>query len=511
MKIKHVNISYLFVILYLVLPGGCTLFDEAADLDLGDHTYQLAVPLVNTKATVGYLAENATGNITLRVDASGKTTLFFNGEVLRRSTANFFPPFPGLAGIPITDTIFSYLIPFKNNPEIKKASFKNTNLYFFLEHDKKEDITVRMVFKNLRKNGIPFEKVFSMKYQGAATTSFTSEKFNVDGWIMESENNSLDIYYEAFTKSGEKFVLNRAELYFDFIQFAYMEGYIGYHISPVSGSLIDINLFDKWLSGTFDFENPKVSIIVENSFGFPVRSKVNRMDLVTVSDKVIQLESEFISKGIDFRYPGINEIGQSKLTYFSFDKTNSNIREIFNEKTKRIEYDISAEINPEKDPSIQGFLDENSSYTVYVAAEIPLQGTVNEVVVTDTLSFDPSFLKGVKKAGLKINLENTFPMDLTADIYFLDENRNRIYSLFSNESLYLVSPGLDASGKVKKGNLVKRGVALDQQAVETLKQARFVTIVGKIDTVENPSGEPVWIYDENGLLLQIGALIDYEK
>jgi hypothetical protein len=131
--------------------------------------------------------------------------------------------------------------------------------------------------------------------------------------------------------------------------------------------------------------------------------------------------------------------------------------------------------------------------------------------VTDTLSFDPSFLKGVKKAGLKINLENTFPMDLTADIYFLDENKNRIYSLFNNESLYLASPGLDVNGKVKKGSLVKRGVALDQQAVEILNQAKFVTIIGKINTVENPSGEPVWIYDENGLLLQMGALIDYEK
>lgn len=511
MTIRSYQVFILFVFAILLLPGACTVFDDAADLDLGDHTYQLAVPLVNTKATVGYLAENTTGNVTLRVDSSGKTTLFFNGEVLRRNTSNFFPPLPGLTGIPITDTVFSFPIPLKNNPEIKKASFKNTNLYFFLEHDRKEDVTVRMVFKNLRKNGISFEKLFQLKYQGLNTTGLTSEKFSVDGWIMESENNALEVYYEAITKSGEKIVLNRAEFYFDLIQFSYMEGYIGYHISPVSGSLIDINLFNKWLSGTFDFENPKVSIIVENSFGFPVRSKVNKMDLVTVSNNVIKLESDFISKGIDFSYPGINEIGQSKLTYFSFDRTNSNIREIFNEKTKRIEYDISAEINPERDPSIQGFLDENSFYTVYVAAEIPLQGSVNEVVVTDTLTFDPSFLKGVKKAGLKMNLENTFPMDLTADIYFLDENKNRIYSLFSNESLYLASPGLDVSGKVKKGSVVKRGVALDQQAVETLKQAKFVTIVGKIDTVENPSGQPVWIYDENGLLLQMGALIDYEK
>jgi len=58
---------------------------------------------------------------------------------------------------------------------------------------------------------------------------------------------------------------------------------------------------------------------------------------------------------------------------------------------------------------------------------------------------------------------------------------------------------------------VKRGVELDLEAVEMLKKGKFVTIVGKVDTVENPAGEPVWIYDDNGLLLQMGALIDYEK
>lgn len=494
-----------------VLIAACSPFEDFEGVDLGDQTYQVAIPLVNTKATVGYLSENAQGNVSLGIDPSGKATVYFNGEVLHRTTAQYFPPYPGLAGIPIPDTLYTFPVPFANNPEIKRARFKNTKLYFYFEHGNPEDVTVHMTFRNLFKNGKPFQKTYAMKSTGSGSVSLTTEKEDMEGWEMVSENNSLDIYYEAITQSGNKVILNRAEFYFDVIQFAYMEGYIGYHISPVSGSLIDISLFDKWKSGTFDFENPKVSIIVDNAFGFPVRSKVNRMDLTSITGNLVSLESEFIQKGVDFNYPSLSEIGQIKRTYFSFDRNNSNIREIFNEKTKKIEYDISAEINPEKDPSIHGFLEDKSFYKVYVAAEIPLQGALNEVVVTDTTTFNPSFLDNVIQAKLKLNLENTFPMDLEAEIYFLNENKLPVYILFGNGDLILPSPGIDNQGLVKKGQQVKKEISLKNSDVMALQKAKYIAIVGKINTVQHPAGEPVWIYQNNGLHVQLGALIDYKK
>ena len=86
------------------------------------------------------------------------------------------------------------------------------------------------------------------------------------------------------------------------------------------------------------------------------------MELTSITGNRVNLESEFVQKGVDFNYPFLNEIGKTKTTYFSFDRNNSNIRDIFNEKTKTIEYDISAEINAEKDTSINGFADEKDVY-----------------------------------------------------------------------------------------------------------------------------------------------------
>lgn len=498
-------------ILISIIFQSCSSFESIDGVDIGDHVYQLAVPLVNTKATVGYLAEHAKGNVSLAIDPSGKATLNYNGEVLHRTTSNFFPPYPGLVGIPIPDTAYSFPVPFANNPEITKATFKNTKLNFYFEHSINESITVKMQFKNLFKDGQSFNQTYQLTPNGSGKVSLTTAKFDADGWQMVSNNNSLDIYYEAITSSGQKIRLDKAEFYFDVIQFAYMEGYIGYHLSPVSGSLIDISLFDKWKSGTFDFENPKVSIIVENAFGFPVRSKVNRMDLTSVSGNLVALESEFIEKGVDFNYPALNERGMVKKTHFSFDRNNSNIRDIFNEKTKKIEYDISAEINPEKDPSIHGFLEDKSYYRVNVAAEIPLQGSVNQVVVTDTTNFNPDFLNNIVKGAFKLNLENTFPMDLAAEIYILDENKKVVYTVYGPDNLVIPSPGLNDQGQVKKGEIVRFNKELSVVDIQSLKNGKYVAITGKINTVSNPLNEAVWIYGNNGLLVQMGALVDYQK
>ena len=368
-----------------------------------------------------------------------------------------------------------------------------------------------MVFLNLFKNNKPFEQVFSMPSAGNSPSKLLSERISVDGYEMRSTQNDLNIYYEAIKSNGEKIVLDRVEFYFDVIKFAYLEGYIGYHISPVSGSLIDINLFDKWISGTFDFENPKVSIIVDNSFGFPVRSKVNRMELTSITGNRVNLESEFVQKGVDFNYPFLNEIGKTKTTYFSFDRNNSNIRDIFNEKTKTIEYDISAEINAEKDTSINGFADENSYYVINVAAEVPLHGSVNDLVVTDTVTFDPAILKGVEKIGFKMTFENTFPMDLSAYIFFLDASKNPVFTLINKDKLFLPSPGLDSQGRVLKGVPKNMAIQLEKEAIEILKKASFIAVVGKINSLDGKDSNSVWMYDNNGLLFQLGALIDYKK
>ena len=116
--------------------------------------------------------------------------------------------------------------------------------------------------------------------------------------------------------------------------FDYIEGYFGSEVFDIQGDFIAIGVLDNWVSGGLSFVDPKVRVFVENAFGFPVRSIFNKMQVVTTTGEMLDMESEIIDNNVDFAYPKLDEVGQIKITEFAFDKDNSNIVDLFKEKVQ---------------------------------------------------------------------------------------------------------------------------------------------------------------------------------
>ena len=161
--------------------------------------------------------------------------------------------------------------------------------------------------------------------------------------------------YEAYRPNGERIKLNYAAMIFDLLKFTYLDGYFGNHTFDIKGDIIDINLFEKWVSGGIEIENPIISLNVDNAFGFPVRSKVNELTLKTIDGTLYQLQSEYINKGIDFAFPTINQVGETKNTLFNFNSSNSNIEQLFKDKIVQVIYDFDALANPDGDIGVKNF------------------------------------------------------------------------------------------------------------------------------------------------------------
>lgn len=64
----------------------------------------------------------------------------------------------------------------------------------------------------------------------------------------------------------------------------------------ISGDIINICVFNNWLRGGMDFEDPKIRIDVDNNLGFPVRSKFNKIRFNTFSGSEFDLERDFFGK-----------------------------------------------------------------------------------------------------------------------------------------------------------------------------------------------------------------------
>ncbi len=490
---------------------GCLDTDSYEQWDLSDATYDIAVPLVNTKVSLLRINDLVEGSTLIKFDEQGRATVAYNGEVLRKNSAAIFPPFPGISPLPITDTIAKVEIMPVSKTNIHKAIFKDTKINFTFSHEVAEDVLVTMTIPELTLHGQVFTETFTIKYNNTLPVSFQSENISVDGWTLLTDRNIMTFRYKAVTANGKVVKLNNAFMNYDVIKFAYLEGYLGHHDFPIDGNFIDISLFDIWKSGTFDFENPKITLSVENAFGLPVISKVNKLELTSITGNTVQLQSPFVDTGIEFLYPGLDEVGQVKTTFFDFNKENSNIREIFNEKTKTVSYDMSALVNPSKDTTKIGFITDQAYFVVRVAAEIPLHGSVNELVVADTVEISLPEAKHITHAELKAIFSNDFPANIRAQAHFLDDDNNVLDILFEGEGIDIAPALLGSNQQTTQATERTVFLSYDQERYDNVKTATKLAISGYINTTDSEQKRSLWIYDRYGLGVKIGAKLKVKK
>ena len=123
---------------------------------------------------------------------------------------------------------------------------------------------------------------------------------------------------------------------------SYLEGYLGQEPYDLPRDTIIIDFFDRWIDGTVTFANPSINVEVENSFGLPVRSVFNVMEIWNQDGSVLPVQSDILNTGVDFNYPALDEVGESKFTSFSLNKDNSNIVDIFSNRPIAVDYDLDA-------------------------------------------------------------------------------------------------------------------------------------------------------------------------
>ncbi|MEZ4910058.1 MAG: hypothetical protein R2774_04255 [Saprospiraceae bacterium] len=491
-----------------LLMFGCSNFENLTDIDQSESIKSVAIPLVNSKLSVTRLQELAEGNTSLKIDQDGHATIYYNGEVIRQSAASILPPLPGGLPYPIIDTISPVKLEFNNTYLIKKAVFDKTSIKFHAETSFAQNIDVTMRILELEKDGKKFETKFTIPFNGNLPSQYTTPNISLQDWVMTSESNTITFHYTATLPDGSKVKLDNCYMTFDLILFSYVDGYLGYHTFPVKGSTIDVNLFDQWKSGGFDFMDPKIVLSVENAFGLPVRSRVNSMELTSITGNNLSLQSSFINTGIDFAYPSFDEIGQVKITNFSFNNTNSNIREVFNEKTKTITYDIEALVNPDRDTTIKGFINRDSYFKVDVAVEVPLLGSIQQVVLSDTVDSDLPDFEDVISGQLKFITKNDFPADVIFYVDFLDANNAIILSLFDNQGFVLKAAPLKADDTTGPSDEVITFEELDVNEINALRSSKRIVLTAKLNTTESDVKKPLWILDRYGVDIKLGAILN---
>lgn len=507
MKILKGHFPYrtlIFLFLISFFLQSCSDLSDINSIEREETEIELAIPLINTEFSIdNFTGEDDQENVSIKVDEQDRVTLVYNGDVVRQDVSAVFPAVDAFA-FPLLDTAYSVPVPFASDQRVDRAIFGDTKMLFGFTSNFEEDVMLNIVIPQLSKDGEVYSQDFIIDYEGTTPVSFESDSIFLKGWTLSSDNNMIDVKYTATTGDGERHKLPLAIVAFRNIVFDYVEGYFGSEVFDINGDFVAIGVLDTWRSGGLSFEDPKVNIFVENAFGFPVRSIFNTMQVVTTTGEKLDMESDVIDNNVDFAYPSLNEQGQTKITEFSFNKDNSNIVELFKEKVVRVTYDIDAGANPDMDETITGFVNEDSYFLVNVNVELPLLGTVNNLVLQDTVDLDLSDIQDASRAEFKNVIANDFPADITLQAYFYNDNGILLDSLFQDR-LFLPAATVDAnSGIALPAEEVIKYEDFNKERLDNIRNGKKVLVNVKLNT-EQASDGPLWIYNNYGITFKVGA------
>lgn len=495
-------IKFLSVFLVLLsLVYGCNKVDKFDDYTLTELDAEFAVPLFTTGFTLADLVENFDDSTNVSYDADGLLTFRYQGESVARSSEDIFKVLDTINGVPIPffNTINS--LPFEppNGVFIDRAIIKSGIIAtwgFSVEHE--EDVTCTLVFPSLIKDGQPLQSSISLDYTG--TTPMVGFKggdgIDLSDYEIEVEDDSVTVEFHIFREqSGIMDTMTAGFIQFFDVRASYVEGYLGNELYEFDRDTILIDAFDDWDQGEVSFVNPEIKIDIENSFGFPVRSFTNVLDIFTKDGEVISLESEFTEvggPGIDFDYPLLDEVGEVKFTEFSFDKTNSNIDVVVSSGPRAVDYDFEAYPNPDNDTTIRGFLTDSSSFLAQVEVILPVYGTLADFGVFDTLkveTFDFDIDLGefgeADYAEFKLVTVNEMPLDIDLQLYFADENGQILDSLFEKSELIILAAPVDENGIVTQSIRKETFSRMDNERFEKLNQTRNLLLKSNFSTINN--------------------------
>jgi len=482
------------------------LFSCNKDLDNLDvqSDAEFAFPLFYGKLDLEDIIQRTADSSSLKIDENGNMTFIYSGDLVSRTSKEIYsqiPPIPAL----LTDTFYSVPVKFANNIKLRKAKLTTGNLSFLFKSYHAQDVTLTITIPELQKNGKAYVLKRFVNYNGTVPVNETLLINDIAGWTIDTPKDTLNIRYEAIKADGNRDTLSEFGMLATNLQFSYVEGFFGYEVFPIKRDTIELEIYKNLLGGEVNFEDPKVTVTVRSSFGFPTRSQVVVAQFRGKNGQLFDLESPFVTNGFDFEYPDINSVGTTVITPFKFNKLNSNIGDIINANPIYLDYQINAIANPDSNTDIIGFMTDSSFFVVNVAVELPMVGRAKNFTITDEFQVDFGKLEDFKDPVFKLITESSIPIDLDLQLYFIGSDGNTLDSLFNDTKPVVKAAPIDALGNSIGKTKFEQYIPISTEQLSRIQNTKKILVAGSIST-SNKGLTPVTIKANQGIEVKMGVV-----
>lgn len=508
--------NYLFILVAVLLAFvGCKQIDELEGIDRIDYNAQYAIPIINTSVSIQDILEDFEEDASLIIDPDGQIRFHYRGDVLSQTSEDLFASINAALGFPIelSSTRMPLPIQLPDGMLIDRMDLKKGLLTYGFRNPFEEPISVTLRFPEVTKNGNVLAFHANMPaWSGSGEFPLASNLIapaSLEGYRIVPENDSIFIEYIAIRSNGDTVEIP-AGIVLDDIEIGYAEGYMGNQLHEGGRDTIEIDFFENYLQGNIYFADPVINFDIENSFGIPTRSVVHIFDVLTVNGEILELESPHITNGIDFPYPTIDEIGETKYRTFTFNKENSNIDSVLGSGPIAIDYDVDAQTNPDTITSIRGFITDSSYYRVQVEVDLPLYGQAIDFIAQDTFEINFSDYVDVKSAEFKLVTDNALPMAVDLQGYFVDENDVVLDSLLDSKQRAIAAAPVDSEGYATTSVEQVTFAPFPADRFEKIRNAAKLLIVAGFSTY-NDGEVSVRILATQEVTVKLGAILELDN
>ena len=338
----------------------------------------------------------------------------------------------------------NYAFTSPNNQRYDSITLKSGNFNFAINANINHNARIYITIPNATKNGAIFNKYINYSYFGFNPV-IINDTLSLAGYkIKFATGNKLQINYKVVVYAdgnpdNSPYNLSLGESLTSLL-YSNMFGYLGQINFNLNQDSVYIDIFKNNIGGSMFFLDPKIIVNANNAMGIPLALTFNQMQAYSFVNPPYAVNITGMPSPWQVADPTSAQMGQSILSSFQLDNTNSNIKTAINMSPKFVSFKINALANPTGNTAIPNFVLDTSRFSVALQVNLPLYGYASNFKLQDTIKF--SFNTNVNNLEwvlFKINTDNGFPVDAIQQIYFADSIGHKIDSLLPPQQQTLLS------------------------------------------------------------------------
>jgi hypothetical protein len=495
-------------------------------LPIGEASFAISDLLVNLDSGI---VVNDLGEMSISFEENLDTifakdfiTLDDYTEVYDITPSNLTPTGSFAIGNTLTSSflnqVTSYTAP--NGVILNDLSLESGVLELNLSSTFQHDATLTVKVTDLKKNNSSVVEVINLSYNGNLPLEGTRQvdltNAIADFTAGGNYTNALRLDIDAtITGTGNPIVGNET-VSFSFalknLEYKKITGFFGQESLTSATDTLLIKLFQNAESlGDLSFSNPSLKFKIENSFGIPINLNFDNLKSI---DSTSGQSTNMIMNNSSIDISSPSSEGQTSLTEILINRTNTtNMGTLINVKPRYLVYDINAMTNPLGNVGPLNFIESTSKLIVSAELDLPFEGKAFGLQLKDTMdySFDGE-IEQVESVMLRFAIDNGFPIGLTAQLTFVDENYNPIFTLFENpKSVIKGAPVNNSTGKVLNSISDIVDVTLSNDKIKLLKNVHYIIVNGEVGTTDYENNTNVKFYDSYKIGLKLGIQVKIKK